>query len=460
MSSRFKVLACLSGIVSPAVLGAAMSLTATGAMAACGGPAGTPSPTQTKCLTAIAIPGQPLQSFDISWVDSKRGQYFLGDRSNAGVDVINTRSLKWERTIGGFVGAKLNANGTVNNNISGPNGVTSHGRWLYAGDGDSSLKVIDLNAPHFDALKQVIPTGGTTRLDEMALTTDGRVLLAANNAEDPPFATLFTANGDNPKSDVSVITKITVDPSILPSGPNGCGTGVACGLSLEQPAWDPTTKRFFNSIPIIANNPAGCNYGQLAGPITCQGGVLVIDPTTLSKPTAVLGAFNPTTNTGVIPLNGCAPNGATVGPNANILLGCTPRNVPSDKILLVINAVTKVQIPIANTTGADEVWFNEGDGRYYCGCSANNQPPAGPVLSVVDAGTNGLIETIPVSSSSHSVAADSQKNRIFVPQVAPASVVAGGDTTSNGAGICGTNNGCVAVYQSGVKKNGDGGNDE
>jgi len=42
-------------------------------------------------------------------------------------------------------------------------------------------------------------------------------------------------------------------------------------------------------------------------------------------------------------------------------------------------------------------------------------------------------------------------NRIFVPQVAPVSVVgAGGDTTnpSVGAGICGTINGCVAVYQS------------
>src|SRR4030095_7832574 len=128
----------------------------------------------------------------------------------------------------------------------------------------------------------------------MALTTDGTLLITANNADDPPFATLFAANGDDPHSHVSIITKITVDPSIMPPG---------FGLSLEQPSWDPITKRFLTSIPIIANNPSGCNYGQLPSPITCDGGVLVTDPTNLTSPTAVQGAFNPTTNTGVVPLH-------------------------------------------------------------------------------------------------------------------------------------------------------------
>jgi hypothetical protein len=31
--------------------------------------------------------------------------------------------------------------------LSGPDGVTSHGRWLYGGDGNSTLKVFDLLAP-------------------------------------------------------------------------------------------------------------------------------------------------------------------------------------------------------------------------------------------------------------------------------------------------------------------------
>jgi len=69
------------------------------------------------------------------------------------------------------------------------------------------------------------------------------------------------------------------------------------------------------------------------------------------------------------------------------------------------------------------------------------------VLGVIDGQTNLLIETIPQSQNSHSVAADSKLNRIYVPQVAPFAVVGvGGDTTAVGAGICGSTNGCVAVY--------------
>src|SRR5262249_37605593 len=148
--------------------------------------------------------------------------------------------------------------------------------------------------------------------------TDGNFLLAANNAEDPPFVTLFAANGDDPVSHTTKIIKISVDLTIVPKD---------AGLSIEQPAWDPTTERFYTSIPVIANNPAMCNFGQNPGPITCDGGLLVTDP---AHPTAVQGAFDPTTNTGVIKLHACGPNGATVGPNDNLLLGCTPANNPSN----------------------------------------------------------------------------------------------------------------------------------
>src|SRR5882762_2390137 len=173
------------------------------ALAACTGP-GAPTTTQTKCLTAVQIPGNPLRSFDISFVNPDRGEYYLAERSNAAVVVINTKDLDAPvRMLGGFVGIKNNPNGSVNNNISGPDGVAAHGRWLYAGDGDSTVKVFDLNAPNASALKQTISTvpdtvlaKDKTRVDEMALSADGKFLIAANNAEDPPFATLFAANGD------------------------------------------------------------------------------------------------------------------------------------------------------------------------------------------------------------------------------------------------------------------------
>jgi hypothetical protein len=464
MSAHNKLRQHLYSSVGPALL-VAMSLATTDTgWAACQGP-GAPTTTQTKCLTAIAIPPTPanktggLQSFDISWVNPDRAEYYLGDRANAGIDIIDTKSLKFLRTIGGFVGIKLNATGTaINNNISGPDGVTSHGRWLYAGDGDSTLKVIDLSPSSANnPIKQTISTGGTTRVDEMALTSDGKLLFAANNAEDPPFGTLFRANGDAPMSNVAIILgKIQIDPTIVPPG---------FGLSIEQPAWDPTTQRFYTSVPIIANNPAGCDYGQGGGGPPCSGGLLVTDPL---HPHAVEGKFDPTTGTGVIPLPSCGPNGATVGPHDNLLLGCTPGNFPPDTTTLVINAKTHNTAFVNGITGSDEVWFNKGDRRYYLGASKAIKPAgstlgSGAVLGVVD-GTSVLIETIPQSSNSHSVAADSKRNRIFVPQVqccGPA--VIGGDTnTTAGPGsptvgqlICGSKNGCIAVYQHDVDDDDD-----
>ena len=433
-------------------------LGAESALAACMGP-GAPTTTQTRCLTAVQIPGNPLRSFDISFVNPDRAEYYLADRSNAGIDIIDTEHNTFKRRLPGFVGVVLNKAGTaVDNNHSGPDGVVTHGRWLYAGDGTSDVRVYDLNAPTLSAFKQKVNTGGTTRVDEMDVTTDGKLLLAANNAEDPPYATLFKANGDSPPpSAVSIITKITVDPTIVPPG---------FGLSIEQPAWEPKTRRFYVSIPTIANNPPGCNFGQLPGAVTCSGGLLVIDPATVSAPTAVIGAFDPATNTGVVKLEQCGPNGATVGPHANLLLGCTPQNEPSNTETLVINAKTKNFVHVGGITGSDEVWFNKGDKRYYtgssraCGLQAGC-PAGGAVLGVIDAETNFLIEKIPQSSNSHSVAADSKRNFIYVPQVAPAAVVgSGGDTTPVGAGICGSTNGCISVYVHDVDQDKDKDDDE
>jgi hypothetical protein len=461
MSARFSSRISLAAIAAaPLLVGVGSLATSGAALAACTGP-GAPTNTETKCLTAVQIPGNPLRSFDISWVNPHRAEYYLGDRSNKGIDVIDTRKLEFVRTIGGFVGIKLRANGTVNNDISGPDGVVSHGRWLYAGDGDSTLKVIDLDAPNASAIKDSISTGGTTRVDEMALTADGELLLVANNAEDPPFGTLFRANGDNHVNNVVKLARITVADAIVPAGK---------GLSIEQPTWDPKTKRFYVSIPVIAENPKSCNPDASVGDVTCDGGLLVIDPTspTLSVP---FGAFDPSTNTGVVSLHACGPNGATVGPHDNLLLGCTPANNPTNAITLVINAKTKNFASVANITGSDEVWFNAGDGRYYTASNRNCTTKAPcpkatqqtAVLGVID-GTSVLIETVPQGSGSHSVAADSERNLIFVPQVAPVAVVgAGGDTTGPtknglggvGAGICGSNNGCVAVYSHQVDRDRD-----
>jgi hypothetical protein len=439
MSARLSSASALLGAVSFAASGAAFG--------ACTGP-GAPTNTQTKCIAAVQIPGKPLRSFDISFVNPHRAEFYFADRSNAAIQVIDTRTLTHKRALGGFVGVKLNAAGNVNNNISGPDGVVSHGRWLYAGDGNSDLRVYDLDEPTASAFKQKISTGGATRVDEMDITSDGEWLLVANNAEDPPFGTLFAANGDRNFSAVQKHLKINIDNAIVPAGE---------GLSIEQPAWEPRTGRFYVSLPQIANNPAGCTFDGSGGKPICQGGLLIVDP---HNPKPVYGAFDAATNTGVLALSDCGPNGATVGPNANLMLGCTPQNVATNKTTQVINALTKNTANVVGLTGSDEVWYNAGDNRYYTGSSRacgkpSGCPTGGAVLGVID-GTSVLIEKIPQSSNSHSVAADSKRNRIFVPQVAPvATVGSGGDGTTVGAGICGSTNGCVAVYEHKVDRDRD-----
>jgi len=508
MTRKRKVYSYLLSSVAPAVIAAASMATTNPALAACTGPGtqtsqgGTP---QTQCLAAVTLGPNPLRSFDISWVADDLGWYMLADRSNAGIALINIHTTSFLGTYTGpapgsgctepgggackFAGVLPGGTAAVNNNISGPDGVTSHGIWIYAGDGDSTVKVIDLRQPPPNGIVQSVSTGGTTRLDEMALNLAGTLLFGANNAEDPPFGTLFAANGDSMgPSNVIKIIQVQVSGAIMPSG---------FGLSIEQPTWEPSTQRFWTSLPIIAQNPPGCNFDGTAGPITCDGGLLVFDPSNLSAAQCTvaftpgvlctLGAFNPATNSGVISLHpanlnaatgGCGPNGITVKTNPNgshtLLMGCTPGNNPFDTTTQTMNPVNRNFADTANITGSDEVWFNPsiyaspgfiGDNRYYLGasksytqtpvCTPIIAPPAPfgaqkvcAVLGVVG-GDGVLIETIPQGSNSHSVAADAGRNLIYVPQVAPASVVGtGGDTTTVGSQLCGGTDGCVVVYGS------------
>jgi len=184
----------------------------------------------------------------------------------------------------------------------------------------------------------------------------------------------------------------------------------------------------------------------------------VTDP---DNPQPVQGKYDPVTNTGVIALSVCGPNGATVGVNDNLLLGCTPGNNANNKTTLVINAKTHNTAHVDGITGSDEVYFNKGDNRYYLGASKMTKPAgstlgSGAVLGVVD-GTSVLVESIPQSSGSHSVAADSKRNLIFVPQIwtrPPGTTVPAGDGNTVGGGpatvgqlLCGGNDGCIAVYR-------------
>src|SRR6266571_8406757 len=100
MSARISSRNSLAAIVAaPLLFGVGSLATSGAALAVCLVPEATTN-TETKCRTAVIIPGKPLQSYDISWVNPHRAEYYLGDRSNSGIDIIDTRTLTFQRTVG------------------------------------------------------------------------------------------------------------------------------------------------------------------------------------------------------------------------------------------------------------------------------------------------------------------------------------------------------------------------
>ena len=300
-------------------------------------------------IDKIAVPGKPLKAWDISWVDAPSAKYYLADRSNGSIDVIDIMTNRVTNQIGGFVGS------TGKNSTSGPDGivVTFSNRELWAGDGDSTMKVVDLTT---NSIVASISTGGKFRVDEMTYDPKDNVVVAANNADDPPFATIF-----------SVATRSILKKIPFPNATDGA----------EQPIYDPQTGMVYLSVPASKANPGG--------------EIAVIDPVQM----AVVATYG---------LTNCSPNGAAIGPGNQLLAGCgnAGRSVIVDKTNGTVIA------DFSNVGGSDEVWFNPGDNHYYLAESARQN------LGVIDAGTLVGYE-VESGLGAHSVAADQSSNHVFVP---------------------------------------------
>jgi DNA-binding beta-propeller fold protein YncE len=325
-------------------------------------------PATTVRIAKIGIPGKPLKAFDISWVDSASGHYYLADRSNGAIDIVDIATNQLTGQIGGFVGA------TGKNDTSGPDGVvtTFSNRELWAGDGDSTVKVVDLAS---NKIAATISTGGKFRADEMAYDPKDNVLLVANNADDPPFGTLISVGTR------TVLKRITFSDST-----DGA----------EQSQYDPVTGMFYISVPATNANPGG--------------EVDVIDPVSMSI-TARYG------------LNNCGPNGLAIGPGHQLLAGCGNPH----RAVIIDRTNGAVLGDFSNVGGADEVWFNAGDNRYYLAETAFQN------VGIIDASSLSLVGEVESGIGAHSVAADLASNHIFVP-------VAGPDPACS--------SGCIVVYSS------------
>jgi hypothetical protein len=178
---------------------------------------------------------------------------------------------------------------------SGPDGVltvTSGGiTTLYAGDGNSTLKVFNATNPAAPIFQQSISTGGATRVDEMTFSPATGQVLAANNAETSAYGNLFsTTNGHSPVA-------LTTAPGVGIQVPASQG-GIAAG-GMEQPAWNPNTGTFFVSIPALGTGGAAD-----------AGGIAEISTT---------GTVLHTTSLTSLHITSCSPTGLAVGGSGNLM---------------------------------------------------------------------------------------------------------------------------------------------
>ncbi|WP_154071300.1 hypothetical protein [Bradyrhizobium lablabi] len=393
-------------------------------------------------LKTVPIPGTAANTtagkmyvFDISFVDQSTQTYYLADRSNAVVDVVDARTnelitqLSATPAFKGFTG---------NNGTSGPNGVVAAFPWLFVTDANSRVVTIDLRNGKTVA---DVSTGGTPglRADEMAYDPRDGLLMAVNNADTPPFATLINVN--KATGALMVAKRISFDTM---------DTGVNATNGAEQPVWDPVSGKFYVSIPQIGPN---------------------------AKDGAVVRISTAGTVEAQYPIEFCSPAGLTLGPNVDLLVGCntvfdtagnlwdSTKDVTAAPIQVIIDAWTgKIDATVPGVGVGDEVWFNSGDGNYYTASSTSPLRPTevvagtpltaqgAAILGVIDARDQALKQLVPTfnvpattgptahaASTAHSVAANAGNNHVFVPLGA-----------NNVFPDCVT--GCIAVYGTGDRE--------
>jgi hypothetical protein len=359
-----------------------------------------------------------LYSFDISWVDQTSRTYYLADRSNAVVNIVDTTSDTLiaqldPAPLAAFAGISPPAFSTA---TAGPDGVTTSGHCLFVTDAPS--RVVSFDTAFFPP-KPVndvkTDPSSPNRADELAVDPRDSLILAMNNADTPPFGTFVkfdpaTCRLTQPLSPGA--DRITFDTAT-----NG----------VEQPIWDRVTQKFYLSIPQI-------------GPALESGAVVRIDATTKKVDNTYGIMF-------------CQPGGLTKGPNNDVLVGCSlvfdtaggQWNPPVDTntaapIQVILNVVTGAQDQVGGVGVGDEVWFNSGDGNYY---TASQRSPlaavnnggqtvlasSAAILGVIDAKDEEVLQLVPTynvvavtgkspAGTAHSVAVDAKNNHIFVPLAA------------------------------------------
>ena len=376
--------------------------------------------TPVNLLGVIPIPGNPITSADISWVDPGTERYYFADRSNLGVDIIDAETNFFVGRVGGMAGALPSGGGTTTTNGPGPNGVlVTPNRKLWAGDGNSTVRVADVDpdSPNYLNIIGSIDTStaecdtGTThycgRADELGYDPKDHIILVANNAPLSPTP---------PHSLVSPYA--TFISAIPPYQVLGHVTFAGAG-GLEQPLWDRELHRFWLTVP----GPAGGN------PMVAR-----INPISMMVDKAYTLNCLALTGTASASITGIA-----LAPFEHLLVSACGRPIILSALTgHVFNVITQVG-------GGDEVWHNPGDGRFYV-TGLSSVAPLVQSLGVIDSETSTWLQNVP-DVRGKNPAAFAENNHIFTIVQITTGIAAGtapDDSVCIQFGLI--RRGCVAVF--------------
>ncbi len=353
--------------------------------------------TPLEAVGIIPIPGSPVLSTDIAWVDPGTERLYFSDRSNKGVDVIDAENDTFVGRVSGFAGNVGVTNG------SGPGGVlVAPDRRLWAGDGNTTVEVADVNpaSPNYLKIIKSVDISNVScrpncnRADEVGFDPkDHKTLAAVDQPRSPTDATKFTA----PYAALIDANTYGIQFVTIPN--------ITVGGGLEQPLWDGELGVFFLTAPSVGNPASG--HGEIA----------LINP----KTGVVVNAY---------PTAGCGPSGEVLTPFQRLVVECGGN-------LLILNAHTGKLITTVLGVPADELWFNSGDDLVYSA--------SGGTLYVVDPQAGAIVQKVS-DPGGRNQAAFAENNHVFTPVRAAA-----GDQCST-FGFVGT--GCVAVFAHVEKENG------
>jgi hypothetical protein len=308
----------------------------------------------------------PLQAFDIGWFDAKTDRYILTSRGaqdakdksnpgNVGLLIFDAANDKYLSIVNGF---------------GFPRGVVAvnDGTEAYVGDGDNTVKVVDLKAGKVVAAIPAEANHGGS--DELAYDAkDGVVAMALPDAEPPTLILIST-------KDRKIFAKVEV-----PSASDG----------FEQPVYSEVTGMFHIVVPELNKDEN-------------KGGMLTVDPKTGKQ----VGE--------IAPIDNCKPHGNFPGVGNELVIGCNYGQTKDKRppVQMIFDVKTgKVTETIAGVGGTDMTGADAGLGLYYTASAGNGE---GSALGVIDAKTHKLIQKIPTAGRAHSVAVNTKTHHVYVPE--------------------------------------------